>query len=261
MSSPTTGQVRTFWEQSPLCASGIPAALGSPEFFRIYDSQREGIESIDFSYRLHEYPDFASKRVLDVGSGNGYVLAKYAAEGAAVYGVDVTETGVALCRRRFELQGLQGHFQVGDAQALPFADNSFDCVCSMGVLHHVPDTALAVSELFRVLRPGGRLIVMFYHRQSAKYQLKYRVWHWVTGKPMAQLVNEFDGVGNPKGAVYSRRELRALLQAFEPPELFVGFLETRDLVLRGARHLPDQIRGPLERRIGWNLYAKTRKPR
>lgn len=219
MSNPTAEQVRRFWDANPLCANIIPHPLGTPEYFAHYDSLREGIESVDFSYRLHEYRDFRGKRVLDVGSGNGYVLGKYAQEGAHVSGIDITPTGIDLCRRRFDNLGLRGDFRVAQAEQLPFEDASFDCVCSMGVLHHVPDTVQAVAEIHRVLKPGGRLIVMFYHRNSALYRIKYRLLSAWQGRPIEQLVNEFDGVGNPKGTVYSKRELAQLLLAFQPLEI------------------------------------------
>lgn len=199
LSQVTTENVKDFWQANPLCVKGNPFDPGSREFFEFYNGQREAIESIASSYALHEYLGFKGKKVLDVGCGNGYVLSKYAAEGSDVFGIDITQAGIDLCRMRFELLGLKGDFQVADAQDIPFPDNTFDCVCSMGVLHHVPDTQKALDEIHRVLKPGGRLIVMFYHRHSAKYQFKYRVWSLMTGKPMQQLVNEFDGVGNPKG--------------------------------------------------------------
>jgi len=255
-----TEKVKDFWENNPLCAEGIPYEIGSKYFFEYYDKLREDIESIEYSYKLHEYLDFKGKRVLDVGSGNGYVLSKYATEGAEVYGVDITEAGIQLCKKRFEYLDLKGDFRVADAQSLPFDDNTFDCVCSVGVLHHVPDTEKAVTEIFRVLKPGGRLIVMFYHKNSAKYRLKYKVWSWVTGKSVQQLVNEFDGIGNPKGQVYSKKNLARLLADFTDLEMFVGFLESRDIVLRGGRYIPDRFFKPLARWIGWNLYAKARKP-
>lgn len=256
----TTEEVRSFWQENPLCVAGIPFKPGTSEFFNYFDAQRETIESIPYSYALHEYRDFKGKKVLDVGSGNGYVLSKYAIEGADVYGVDITQAGIDLCKARFDLLGLSGIFQVADAQSLPFPDNTFDCVCSMGVLHHVPDTQKALDEIFRVLKPGGRLIVMFYHRHSAKYQIKYRVWSWFTGKSMQQLVNEFDGVGNPKGVVSSRSELRVRLHRFSELHMHVGFLETRDIILRGARFFPEQLFRPLASLVGWNLYCKAKKP-
>jgi SAM-dependent methyltransferase len=227
----------------------------------LYNSQREAIESIPCSYALHEYRDFKGKKVLDVGSGNGYVLSKYAAEGAEVFGIDITEAGINLCRKRFEYLGLNGDFRVADAQEIPFPDKTFDCVCSMGVLHHVPNTQKALDEIYRVLKPGGRLIVMFYHRNSAKYQLLYRVWSWVTGKSMQQLVNEFDGVGNPKGSVFSKLQLGAMLGKFIDIKMHVGYLATSDIILRGARYLPANLFKPLAPLIGWNLYAKARKPK
>ncbi len=256
----TTESVYDFWENNPLCATGIPHELGSREYFEYYNGLREKIESVEYSYALHEYRNFKNMKVLDVGSGNGYVLSKYASEGAEVFGVDLTETGIELCQKRFNYLGLNGDFRVADAQNLPFEDNTFDCVCSMGVLHHVPDTQRAVDEIYRVLKPGGRLILMFYHRNSAKYQFKYRVWSWFTGKSMQQLANEFDGVGNPKGAVYSKSELANVLKNFSSLKMFVGYLDSWDIVLRGGRFIPDSFFKPFAKLIGWNLYAKAIKP-
>lgn len=256
----TTEEVRAFWQHNPLCVSGNPYEPSTATFFDFYNEQRESIESISYSYALHEYPAFKGKKVLDVGSGNGYVLSKYAAEGAEVFGIDITEAGIDLCRKRFELQGLSGDFRVADAQNLSFPNDFFDCVCSMGVLHHVPDTQRAINEIFRVLKPGGRLIVMFYHRHSAKYQFKYRVLSLFTDKTMQQLVNEFDGVGNPKGVVSSRKELGARLNRFKDVQMHVGYLDTNDITVRGGRFLPTRLFQPLAPLIGWNLYAKARKP-
>jgi len=61
--------------------------------------------------------------------------------GAEVVGVDITPTAVELCRQRFEHMGLPGSFRVADAEQLPFADASFDCVCSMGGVASRPEYA------------------------------------------------------------------------------------------------------------------------
>lgn len=256
----TTEDVRQYWDAHPLCSACIPYALGTREYFEYYDRLREKIETVAFSYRLHEYPDFQGKRVLDVGCGNGYVLSRYAQEGATVCGIDITTAGVDLCRKRFENLGLAGDFQVADAEELPFGDSAFDCVCSMGVLHHVPNTEKAVAEIFRVLKPSGRLIVMLYHRHSAQYRFRFPLVSLLTGKPRQQLVNEFDGIGNPKGWVYSRAEVRHLLQQFAALEMFAGYLTGSMMLPRGGRLVPEALLRPFARWWGWNLYAKARKP-
>src|SRR5262245_40558003 len=186
---PKLSDVRKYWEQNPVAARSVPFALGTPDYFKYYDSLREENEPPAFSAALHEFARFSGRRVLDVGSGNGYVLSRYAAAGAKVHGVDLTSAGINLCRRRFDIMGLPGHFAVGNAESLPFEGATFDCVCSMGVLHHTPDTPRAVREVFRVLRPGGRLIVMFYHRDSLQYRLKFPLVKWLKGISIQESVN------------------------------------------------------------------------
>jgi 2-polyprenyl-3-methyl-5-hydroxy-6-metoxy-1,4-benzoquinol methylase len=150
-------RVQEFWNKNPVAASAIDASLGTPDFFRSFDRLREddGCEPYAFSEMIHGYSQSAGCKVLDVGCGNGYVLAQYARHGASVFGVDITRTAVDLSRRRFELAGLSGTFSQIDGQRLPFPDASFDIVCSMGVLHHISDPSPLVDEMRRVLKPGG----------------------------------------------------------------------------------------------------------
>jgi SAM-dependent methyltransferase len=254
---PTLRDVRAFWEDNPVAAAAVPYEPGTPEWYEFYDRLRETNEPVDVSYRLHEYRSFVGQRVLDVGCGNGYVLSRFAREGAHTTGIDLTRRAVELSSRRFELMGLAGEFTVGSAEDLPFAENTFECVTSMGVLHHTPDTARAVAEVRRVLKPGGRLIVMFYHRNSAVYrrmQLRARA----SGRLLQDFVNEVDGVGNPKGDVYSRAELRTLLAGFDDVALSVGFLQ--GVPVGRYRVPPKVLLRPFASRWGWFLYAKARKP-
>jgi ubiquinone/menaquinone biosynthesis C-methylase UbiE len=256
----TIDDVRSFWNNNPLCASAIPFAVGSSDYFNYYDKMREKNESIDFSYKLHEYKKFKGKKVLDVGCGNGYVLNKYALEGAEVFGIDITQIAVDICKKRFDIYGLKGNFQIGSAEDLPFEDETFDCVCSMGVLHHTPNTEKAVKEIYRVLKKGGRLILMFYHRNSAWYRIKMPIQKIFTGQNIQVLVNEVDGVGNPKGDVYSKSELSRLLCDFSSREMFVGLLNWWMIVPKGGGFLPDVLLKPFAKWFGWFLYAKAIKP-
>lgn len=167
----TNEQVRSFWERNPVAAAAIPAEPGTAAFFAQFDALREAPECglWDFSNRIHGYTSARGKRVLDVGCGNGYVLAQYARHGAEVHGIDLTETAVHLSGRRFQLAGLNGTFQRTDGETIPYPDETFDMACSMGVLHHIADPRPMMAEMRRMLKPGGEIILMMYHRHSWKH--------------------------------------------------------------------------------------------
>ena len=99
--------------------------------------------------------------VLDVGSGAGMDLllaARQVGPGGRAIGVDMTEAMIARCRRAALQAGL-GNVEVrrGDVHALPVGDGAADVVISNGVLNLAHDKRAAFAELFRALRPGGRL--------------------------------------------------------------------------------------------------------
>jgi SAM-dependent methyltransferase len=99
--------------------------------------------------------EVAPDRVLEVGSGRGELAERIKDElGAEVIAVDQSERMVELTRAR----GVDA--RVGDVQQLPFADGYFDCALAAWMLYHVADLELGLSELSRVLRPGGRLVAV-----------------------------------------------------------------------------------------------------
>jgi len=91
-------------------------------------------------------------RVLDVCCGPGLVAGAAAARGASAAGVDFSSAMLAIAR------SAQPHveFSQGDAEALPYADGSFDAVVANFGVHHVPHPTAALAEMHRVLAPGGR---------------------------------------------------------------------------------------------------------
>jgi SAM-dependent methyltransferase len=268
----TLDQTRGFWEQNPV--AGAPGRFATRyDYFRAVDGLREApdVEPYAYSSFIHEYESSQGKAVLDYGCGHGYVLGHYARNGASVTGLDVTERAVELARARFELLGLDGRFERNDGTSVPFASGSFDIVCSMGVLHHIPEPEPVVAELARVLKPGGLLVVMVYNRNSFRYHVTFRARERFgpepfRGRPRDQQVNMNDGADNPLGAVYSKRELLALLSAFERHEFHVNKLGNGELGLwrprlqRVTNRVPPRVVSALAQRVGWNLYCKARKP-
>ena len=99
--------------------------------------------------------EWSPRRVLEVGGGPGELAERMQRElGASVSFVDLSPRMVELARDRAV------DAQIGDVQDLPFADGSFDTVVAAWMLYHVPDIRLGLSEIARVLRPGGALVAV-----------------------------------------------------------------------------------------------------
>jgi ubiquinone/menaquinone biosynthesis C-methylase UbiE len=106
------------------------------------------------------------RRVLEVGCGTGLILERLSAAADDAWGVDLSAGMVRAAKER----GLQ--VVLGSATALPFANESFDLVCSFKVLAHVPAIRDALSDIARVTRPGGQMILEFYNPWSLRYAAK-----------------------------------------------------------------------------------------
>jgi ubiquinone/menaquinone biosynthesis C-methylase UbiE len=98
----------------------------------------------------------ATEKVLDVAAGNGNASLAAARHFADVTSTDYVPALLEQGRRRAEADGLPITFQVADAEALPFADGSFDVVLSTFGVMFAPDQERAAGELVRVVKPGGR---------------------------------------------------------------------------------------------------------
>ena len=104
--------------------------------------------------------------VLEVGCGTGLVLGKLARIARTAKGVDLSPGMLDKAKER----GLD--VTLGSATDLPFADASFDFVCSFKVLAHVPDLGGAIAEMARVTKPGGHIAVELYNPWSLRYLAK-----------------------------------------------------------------------------------------
>jgi SAM-dependent methyltransferase len=287
-------RVRAFWQANPCGVKFADAAPGTRRFYELVEAHRYTSEwHIPIAAGFDKADGL---KVLEIGCGLGTDGAQFAEAGADYTGVDLTDAAVDLARKRFELFDLPGKFQTADAENLDFADESFDLVYSHGVLHHTPETAKAIREVHRVLRPGGRAIVMLYHRDSYNYRLNISVlrragaqllrWepginliHRLTGEPLDSLreharllktekgsylrPEEFlsqntDGAGNPLARVYSRREARELFKEFSEVTLKTYFLNKRWLPLVGSL-LPRSWEARLASRWGWHLWIYATK--
>ena len=102
---------------------------------------------------------YASGNILEVGVGTGKNL-PYHPRGAKMTGIDLADRMLIRARECARQLGATIELREGDAQALEFPDNSFDMAAATSVFCSVPDPILGLSELNRVVRPGGRILLL-----------------------------------------------------------------------------------------------------
>lgn len=213
--------------------------------------------------RVMEFASHAGERVLEIGAGLGTDLAQFAKHGALTTDVDLSSGHLEHAKRNFALRGLTGEFQHGDAEVLPFDDATFDVVYSNGVIHHTPNTAAAVREMFRVLKPGGKAIVMVYAENSWHYwreqvlrigiqngELDRHSMGWI----MSGSVEISSHGQRPLVKVYTRRRLRNLFAGagFRSIRIVQRQMVQGELPARFS-WVPVSLAGRL---MGWNLILK-----
>ena len=214
------------------------------------------------------FNEFAGARLLEVGCGMGTDLLQFARGGAEITGVDLTPRSIEISRQHLAVYAERGDFAISDCETLPFANDSFDVVYSNGVLHHTPDTAGAVREIHRVLRPGGLGRVMLYHRGSVTYWGEVILRHGLLRgellrghspeEIMSRYVEVNESGGRPLVKVYSRREARKLFSMFREVKIQVEQLTRAELYLLG-RLIPEGMFRQLRRSVGGNVVISARK--
>ncbi|MEN8132742.1 MAG: class I SAM-dependent methyltransferase [Pseudomonadota bacterium] len=161
------------------------------------------------------YLSNTDQRVLEIGVGLGADHQRYAEAGAELYGIDLTDRAVAHTRQRLQAFGLHSNLSVGDAENLDFPDESFDRVYTWGVLHHSPDTAKAVAEVWRVLKRGAEARIMVYNKWSIVGLMLWVRYALLALKPWRSLREIYATyLESPGTKAYSVSEARQLFSRF-----------------------------------------------
>jgi len=159
--------------------------MGHQDSYRHNQAYAEFLENWDESFYA-KYADFLKPpspgaRVLDVGCGVGQVVKRLQEAGCEAHGVDVSEPNIAKARR------FSAHCQVYDGKKLPSADAFFEAAGALNVLEHVEEPEAFITELARVVRPGGRIVLSSpnffrvlgfrdYHARMRGLANKWRNW-------------------------------------------------------------------------------------
>lgn len=290
-----TEEIRSFWNQNPV-GSNFVEGEPSLDFFQEYDRFRYQTEG----HILQELDglDFENKKVLEIGIGQAADSMQIIDRGGIYYGIDLTPDSANRARERFRI--FEKPFQqvsVGSAEEIDYPDSYFDFVYTHGVIHHSPEIEKIVQEIHRVLIPGGKAVVMLYHRNSINYHLSIRILRRVgllilavfpflnrliakiTGEQPGRLKKHLDalktrglsyldmtnfihkstdGPDNVYSSVWSRKSASRLFTTFKMAEFRVHFLNERHL-LGLQLVLPAKVKTWLSKKYGWHLWVIAQK--
>jgi ubiquinone/menaquinone biosynthesis C-methylase UbiE len=174
--------------------------------------------SIQLYHQTATQVDLSDRKVLEVSSGHGggasYLTRTL--HPASYTGLDFNAEGVAFCQQRHSLPGLE--FVQGDAQNLPFPDESFDAVLNVEASHIYPDFERFVGEVARVLRPGGHFLHTDFRNRDS-----FPEWEAALANPRMRIISEKNisrevlrglQLNSPRSMELINRNLPAFLRRF-----------------------------------------------
>jgi ubiquinone/menaquinone biosynthesis C-methylase UbiE len=158
-------KIKDYWEKN------APMSFTDKEDMSYEEKRsfRYGLQ--DYMHEVFQFNLFSGKLVLDLGSGAGVDSAEFARCGAEVVSVELTSFSVKLTKNLLKEAHVYAHACAvqASAQRLPFKSESLDCVYCFGVIHHILDAENVLSEIHRVLKVGGKIMAMVYHKDSLLY--------------------------------------------------------------------------------------------
>lgn len=228
--------------------------IGSEAFFDDLEVYR--FEKLDYLPKVVDFTAYEGKRLLEVGCGVGTDLVRFARGGALVTGVDLAATSIELARKNMSAKGVAGDLSMMNGEAMEFADDSFDVVYAHGVLQYTDDIERMLSEIRRVLRPGGEAILMVYNRYS---------WLYLLSKLFGTKLEHEDA---PAFGTFSTGEFKRMLSRFSRVRIVPERFPVKTRLHRGVKAgvyntmfvgAFNLIPRPIVRPFGWHIMAFVNK--
>lgn len=170
-----------FWDE--LCGTGLANEMGISDFspFNLEKFDSEYLKMYPYLSKYYQREPLIGKKVLEIGLGYGTFGQMLAEKGCDYFGLDIAQGPVTMMKYRLELMrcGNPDNIQKGSALNIPFKDSMFDYVYSIGCLHHTGNIALAIQEISRIVKPGGKVIIMLYNKNSFRQLVEIPLVYYV----------------------------------------------------------------------------------
>lgn len=264
-------EIQKQWNNDPCGAVTVKSIeSGTLEFYRAirnfrYNNYGPWFDSVML------FDNYKNLSVLEVGVGLGSDHYRFARNANKMTALDLSKNHLEHTIKHLELEGFSTQANLGDAENMPFNENTFDVVYSFGVLHHTPNTEKSISEVLRVLKPGGTAIIGLYHRDSFFFWFMTVFWNGflkagLIRKGWRRLLSEIEYRENKESAiplvkVYSRSDVMKLFKNFSNVKLQVCHVEA-DHFGKFSKIVEKLNRTKIERFFGfygWYIIATAEK--
>ncbi|MFH0712178.1 MAG: class I SAM-dependent methyltransferase [archaeon] len=206
-----------------------------------------------------DFGKFSGKSVLEIGCGVGAASCLFARNGANVTALDITKQAMEITRANAKIQGVKIKMLNQDVEKMTLENKDFDFIFSWGALHHSKNTIKAFENVARILKKGGRGLIMVYNKNSARYYINGLNWLFLKGKLFRgynlETVQDFytDGYYHRH---FTLRELREELEKFG---LKCNKISITHMGYKMLPFVPRRIEQWVKDNYGWLLVAEFEK--
>jgi 2-polyprenyl-3-methyl-5-hydroxy-6-metoxy-1,4-benzoquinol methylase len=249
-------KVYDYWNTRPCNIKHSNKEIGTKEYFEEVTARKYKVEP--HILKFANFGQYKNKQVLEVGCGIGTAAQSFIENGANYTGIDLSHKSVELTQNRLSLFGLPGHVFQGNIEEISnIVNKQFDLIYSFGVLHHTPNTELAINNIYKMLKPGGEVKLMMYAKNSWKY------FEIQEGLDQYEAQN-----GVPIAKTYTKEEIKLLLKDFRDIEIWQTHIfpykieKYKNYIYEKQDYfesMSPQLFECLEKNLGWHLCITCKK--
>lgn len=260
---PDLDSIKAYWNKQPCNIKHSNKKIGTKGFFEDCEKKKAFVEPDTIPFA--QYEKYKGKNVLEVGVGIGTEMMRFLNHEPSHYkGIDLSEESINIARQRLKVYE-KDQEMISCENAETFCPEKyksyFDLVYSFGVIHHSPNPLTILKNAYKMLKPGGELKIMIYHKNSVKglfLKDEHVTVEAQKGCPLAYTYSKEEAMDLVHSASFEIEDIQIKhIFAYHIEEYKKGNY-VKD---KYFKHWPESVFQELSNLMGWHLLITARKPK